>query len=375
METPDCATFNKMIVDNPNSPDLFSEHYHFSYHFGKLFMYCFKSLFSVYEVVLEYGIDNTKFIEKMKQEYLIPEHQIIKTDVVYNNSKKQKVTEATPQRYFIILRHGLAVCVDTERLLVMYNNPVFRNEALHIAEISEEFKNAVRDKKEFYMVTRTDFGNNFELKSFAIKDHEVDIENNYNEDFPSINNLITESLSSRQRNGIILLHGHYGTGKTYYIRHLINSIAKKFIYMPMHMVEWISDPEFMPYMSKFENSVLILEDCEDMLIDRSESIKRSSALSNLLNLGDGLLSDALSFNVICTFNANMRKIDEALLRKGRLIARYEFRELEIKKAQTLADKLGKNIAVEKPMTLTDIFNCESMKFENKEVKKMGFEYA
>ena len=141
------------------------------------------------------------------------------------------------------------------------------------------------------------------------------------------------------------------------------------------MVEWISNPEFIPFMSKFKDCVLVLEDCEKLLSHRDNGNPNANALSNLLNLGDGLLSDAFSINILCTFNANLQKIDDALLRKGRLIARYEFKELEIPKAQQLADKLEKNIRVEKPMTLTDIYNAESMKFENKKGNRIGFAYA
>ena len=101
----------------------------------------------------------------------------------------------------------------------------------------------------------------------------------------------------------------------------------------------------------------------------------ASALSNLLNLGDGLLSDALSVNVICTFNSGLKKIDDAILRKGRLLARYEFKELEVMKARALAEKIGKNANIEKPMTVSDIYNLEERGFENKPVKSIGFNAA
>ena len=77
-------------------------------------------------------------------------------------------------------------------------------------------------------------------------------------------------------------------------------------------------------------------------------------------------------NVICTFNAGIKKIDDAILRKGRLLARYEFKELEQEKAQTLAQKIGKNISIEKPMTVSDIYNMEDACFENQPNKKIGF---
>jgi hypothetical protein len=59
------------------------------------------------------------------------------------------------------------------------------------------------------------------------------------------------------------------------------------------------------------------------------------------------------------------------MRKGRLIAKYEFKELEIKKAQQLSDKLGHQTKILKPTILTDIYNKNENDY--KEVKsKIGF---
>ena len=141
------------------------------------------------------------------------------------------------------------------------------------------------------------------------------------------------------------------------------------------MIEALNSPEFLPFISDQPNSVLILEDCESLLVPRENGHNNASALSNLLNLGDGLLSDALSVNVICTFNAGIKKIDDAILRKGRLLARYEFKELEINKAQALAYKIGKDVIIDKPMTVSDIYNIEEQSFENVPVKSVGFTVA
>ena len=140
------------------------------------------------------------------------------------------------------------------------------------------------------------------------------------------------------------------------------------------MVEALSSPEFLPFISQHPNSVMILEDCESLLVPRTNGTN-SAALSNLLNLSDGLLSDALFINVICTFNAGLRKIDDAILRKGRLLARYEFKELESKKAQTLATKIGVEIKIDHPMTVSEVYNLCEKNFENINSKGIGFHAA
>ncbi len=114
------------------------------------------------------------------------------------------------------------------------------------------------------------------------------------------------------------------------------------------------------------------EDAEDLIVSRE--ISYNSGLSVLLSLTDGVLS-GLSIQIICTFNTNIDKVDKALLRKGRLIALYEFKPLMIEKSKRLLEKLGQaNYDVHSPMTLADIYNIQEMSFENtlKTRQKVGF---
>lgn len=80
----------------------------------------------------------------------------------------------------------------------------------------------------------------------------------------------------------------------------------------------------------------------------------------------------MSINIICTFNSGIKKIDDAILRKGRLLALYEFKELELSKAQGLAHKIGKVGEIDHPMTVSDIYNLDEINFENIPQKIIGF---
>jgi SpoVK/Ycf46/Vps4 family AAA+-type ATPase len=255
-------------------------------------------------------------------------------------------------------------------ITIYYDSLIEINERQQIIDIAKKSIRHEEKKKYFHMVCR-DNGDMY-LKDFEIKSHEVELDSHYNDDFLEIDSLIKNSLNDKSKNCIILLHGLYGTGKTYYIRHLINTINRKFIYFPLYMIDAISSPEFLPFITEHPHSVLILEDCENLLMHREKGNMNNNALSNLLNLGDGLLSDALSVNVICTFNANVAKIDEALLRKGRMLARYEFRELSKEKTIELTQKLGKQMIDPKPMTIADIYNLENVDFQDKTQAKIGF---
>ncbi len=143
------------------------------------------------------------------------------------------------------------------------------------------------------------------------------------------------------------------------------------IFLPPNLASAITNPELLSVLIDEPNSIFVIEDAENIIIDRET--EGSSPVSALLNLSDGLLSDCLNIQIICSFNTDLSKVDSALLRKGRLIAQYEFKELETEKAQQLSDKLGFQTQISKPMTLTDIYNQEELNFENTKTRiPIGF---
>ena len=73
-------------------------------------------------------------------------------------------------------------------------------------------------------------------------------------------------------------------------------------------------------------------------------------------------ADCLNVQIICSFNTDILKIGSALLRKGMLIAMYEFKELESEKAQRLSNNLGYHTLINEPMTLTSIYNQNEKDF-------------
>jgi SpoVK/Ycf46/Vps4 family AAA+-type ATPase len=165
--------------------------------------------------------------------------------------------------------------------------------------------------------------------------------------------------------GLVLFHGLPGTGKTYYIRHLLRKMAstkKAVIYMPPNLVDHLVEPAFMTFLSgavKDWNAdgnfcVLLIEDAEPLLAKRQEGV-RIQGITNLLNMTDGLLNDMLNLQIICTFNVDLRKLDSALLRPGRLIARKEFKPLSELDANLLAQRLGIRHHFNKPATLGEIY--------------------
>ncbi len=206
---------------------------------------------------------------------------------------------------------------------------------------------------------------------FTMKEHQVDdnfeirdLDVNYGYGFQQFHSDLMQRFNSSTK-GLVLFHGQPGTGKTYYIRHLLRKMVanrKVVIYMPPNMVDHLVEPAFMTFLAhevrrwsaEGNFCVLLIEDAEPLLAKRQEGV-RIQGVTNLLNLSDGLLNDMLNLQIICTFNVDLKKLDSALLRPGRLIARKEFKPLGELDANLLAQRLGIKHHFKKPATLSEIY--------------------
>lgn len=193
----------------------------------------------------------------------------------------------------------------------------------------------------------------FVFKTHPIKPFPINLDTMYHEDFLPVRQHIKESLNHDGK-GVVLLHGVAGSGKTNYIKWLTSQVPnKKFIFVPTTMIGYLTNPEFMSLLVDNKNSVLVLEDCENYIAERSIDNANTDVVSAILNIADGMLSDVLECQFICTFNSDISKIDPALLRKGRLIAEYKFKELSVEKSNAFLASIGKAITVNKPHSLAE----------------------
>jgi len=213
--------------------------------------------------------------------------------------------------------------------------------------------------------------NGLDITNFTIDHVETDLHLNYNDDLLTIHETILSRLKKDKDKGLVLLYGVPGTGKTTYIRHLISQINKKVLFISPQIAEELHSPQLLDLLINNQNSILVIEDAEKILTSREN--EKNSAVTTLLNLTDGLLSDCLNIQIICSFNTDISRIDSALLRKGRLIAKYDFKALETQKANSLAAHLGLDARFTEPTKLTDIYNQTEQSFEYTSPKKaVGF---
>ena len=221
------------------------------------------------------------------------------------------------------------------------------------------------------LVIQTNRG--YDTTSFELPKQKLDIELGYGKGFKPIHEKIIHKLNEPKSKGLVLLHGTPGTGKTHYLKYLASKIKnKRVLFIPPFLADFITSPEMTPFLIQNAGSVLFIEDAEKVITDRNTG--GGNGVSNILNITDGILSDILNIQIVATFNMDKKKIDEALLRKGRLIAEHKFDALPIEDAQALINHLGFEYNADKPMTLTEIYNLSEVEYKSEEKGKttIGF---
>jgi hypothetical protein len=200
------------------------------------------------------------------------------------------------------------------------------------------------------------------------------IEKYYPEGFKGVHDALLTSLQNKEA-GLYLFHGPPGTGKTTYIKYLASQINRDFIYIPVALIDALSDPSFLPVLLKKKHSVLVVEDAEKAILERDGG-NSSSLVSSILNLTDGIMGNVFNISIIATYNSNRQDIDKALLRKGRLKGEYKFTKLPAKQAQSILDENNISFKATEDMTLADIFNATVpdvlFSADLKKEKRMGF---
>ena len=328
-----------------------------------LFLSYFNSIPNfVHEIKIDCKKANKWFVEKYRKE--IKDWHFSK--LYYGEKKKIEF-----HNIFYILYDDLIINFDFDASIVRF---VFRKTDTQKVETVikgiKRFQGTKQKSAANILLLAYEAYSGFTTKALSVNKPKLNIEDNYNDDFAEIHKTIFNRLYRKNGKGLVLLHGKPGTGKTSYIRYLIFALKKNVIFLPPNVTSSITDPSLLNILINNPNSVFIIEDAENIIVDREK--EGNSSVSALLNITDGLLSDCLNIQIICTFNTDISKVDSALLRKGRLIAQYEFKELEVEKANALSLKLGFVSNFNSPMSLTAIYNQDEKDFQQLKKNTIGF---
>jgi hypothetical protein len=161
--------------------------------------------------------------------------------------------------------------------------------------------------------------------------------------------------------GLTIFEGRPGTGKTFYLRHLMGELKEshRFYFIPTASMGALSKPEFIGFWSdqrqyhSDKRFVIVLEDSDGALMTRGTDNREQ--VSALLNLSDGMLGDFLRLQIICTINCSASDIDPALLRPGRLLCHRVFGRLDYAQAARLAESLGRKLPQVQDYSLAEVF--------------------
>lgn len=295
----------------------------------------------------------------------------------YVKNDEEKLTSDSYKIIFLFEKSQIVISMtpdyDSENIVIYYAN---HNTVEPILNILKDDKYIIKDKvkrpsKKISFITRSQSG--FGILEGDIKQMEVDLDKHYNDGFRDVDNKINKFLNEESTTGLVILKGEKGTGKTTYIRRLVNSTERRFVYLTKELAHNLTDPSFITFLGSIRDSVLVIEDCENLVKSRDNN-NNDTGISNLLNLCDGLLSDVFNIKIIVTFNTDVKNIDTALLRKGRLVCIHDFTKLSVEKSNALLKELNIDYTTTEPMAICDIFNFEDETGAEKEEtkNKIGF---
>tara|TARA_R110002072_G_scaffold7503_2_gene40610 strand:- start:364706 stop:365785 length:1080 start_codon:yes stop_codon:yes gene_type:complete len=346
-------------------PSIFSNNHGQPYCEKKLFLSRFNVLPNQ---IIANDIDAEKFGDYFESKYKNDIKDKFYTIRSQRNNENE-IKEKKDDRYYLF-KEPLLIYTDLSNNLVkILFDLSLESQALAIQTSLNRFEKQNEEGcPEMHLITSGPRG--LDVTAMNLTKMKTDLLSNYNDDFIEVHESIIKRLKKPKDKGVVILHGDPGTGKTSYIRHLISIIDKKVIFLPPNLAGNITGPDLLNLLIDNPNAILIIEDAENIVIDRDK--KGSSPVSAILNISDGLLSDCLQTQVICSFNTSLENVDKALLRKGRLIAKYDFQPLTVEKANKLSNKLGFSNRFLEATPLTEIFNQHEKGYHVPKRKSIGF---
>lgn len=186
--------------------------------------------------------------------------------------------------------------------------------------------------------------------------------------------IATELKSPTPTARLSILSGPPGSGKSFFIRGLIESVeGALFLLVPAELVSGLGKPGMIDVLMQIKATmdlpiVLVLEDAEQALAPRmTDNIGHVAAL---LNFTDGMFGELLDLRVIATTNERAAQIDEALKRDGRLLVHHMISQPHAARACKVLSRL-----LDRELTEDESFEakrCTSLASVYKLARKLGW---
>jgi hypothetical protein len=166
---------------------------------------------------------------------------------------------------------------------------------------------------------------------------------------------------------ILLLIGPPGTGKTTFIRGLLQHA--KISAMVTYDTNILSKDFIFANFIEGDRNVMIVEDADNFLGARNDG---NDFMHKFLNVGDGLVTTKNKKMIFSTNLPSIKDVDSALIRPGRCFDILHFEQLNNEQALALANRVGTTIDESKEKwSIADVFH-KQIAAPKSPKRKMGF---